>query len=146
MNLPSYSLAQWLSYLGTWTKITTEGETYQGYLYTMDPETGHLVLYHQQRFLLFVHASILHFEFQVENRIDPNTMPTPNDSLELGRRKTELISCLEKARIPLNERQETVHVLSAVIQPPYTLVTGASALVRQRLQKVLIDGALPTLP
>ncbi|CEG71276.1 hypothetical protein RMATCC62417_07032 [Rhizopus microsporus] len=147
MSLDQYSFQDIVSLIGCYTNINTDDDKeYNGYLYTIDPQTSHVVLYDNHHLQVIFHSTIktIHFDRQrqlASVELD-NAVVKHDTTANLEQTCRELIKYFEMNRIPTEYKEPHIHLLgSARVEPPYvaTSVVAENSLIRKRVRDLVME-------
>ncbi|KAI9468272.1 MAG: hypothetical protein EXX96DRAFT_624242 [Benjaminiella poitrasii] len=150
MSLHSFTLDQIVNSLGHYTTVQLKNkDIITGYLYTIDPEAGHVALFKEQNIVILMSHSIVDVNIDKDDFIELQEIEKALqvelfDTVWLEKRRHDLIQFLEKNRIPIQYEQNepVIHVLEcARVESPYmaTSVVCDNALIRKRVRDLILE-------
>ncbi|KAI8877698.1 hypothetical protein K501DRAFT_197614 [Backusella circina FSU 941] len=152
-TLHSYKLEDIVASLGCYTTVSLKDQSeYSGYLYTVDPENGHVILYTPEQPVTVIMSHVLDMlSIDTDKKIEIESMDQAMhyegkmyDKVWLDQRRDDLIQLLEKKRISIQyeANEPVIHVLrSARVEPPYvaTCVFCDNDLIRKRVRDIVLE-------
>ncbi|KAI8091439.1 uncharacterized protein B0P05DRAFT_527535 [Gilbertella persicaria] len=139
-----------VSLLGHATTVTLKNKkTIEGYLYTIDPDAHHVVLFqHPNKVMVIMHHTITDIKIDQQHNIDSSTMDALLDydakpsTAWIEKRRLDLMDHLHKHRVPIEWDGQVIHVLScARVESPYvaTSIVCDNALIRKRVRDMILQ-------
>ncbi|KAI8145730.1 hypothetical protein BJV82DRAFT_711292 [Fennellomyces sp. T-0311] len=144
-------------HLGQFMQVTLKdaGGVRTGYLYTVDPTSGNLILFNADppAALVIMHHAVESIAVDSTRRLNVELMDEwikfdpaqyTADAEWLVRRRETLVAYLEKCRVPFRHELEdpVIHVLGrARVEPPYvaTSVYSDSEVIRDRVREMIMN-------
>ncbi|KAI8371127.1 hypothetical protein BD560DRAFT_434712 [Blakeslea trispora] len=135
------------------TVVLNNMTTLEGYLYTIDPISHHVVLFQPDQHnvvIVFQHdiQQLTHITVNAKDRLDTIDQHIPQapslSSMDIEDRRQKLIAVLTQHRVPIeyHDHDPVIHVLGcARVESPYvaTSVVCDNALIRQRVRNMILE-------